>query len=213
MTDDPNQDDDETPGLRHLLDKMHGDESSLFDELKSEPSNDRPKSDTARQKSPAHPSASSHTASPTPTPTPTPIPNSDVRRADDKSTQSLSAAESAKNQFEEEDESIELPELVAELPQQGDTALSIHMPPLRVTPPENMRHELERIPVTLEFSLRTLNKTLGEVSKLQEGEIIPLGCGTDGAIDLKANGRVFAVGRLVMVEEQLAVEITKTLSD
>lgn len=83
--------------------------------------------------------------------------------------------------------------------------------PLHFEPPQEARPELEQIPVTLDFSLRTMSKTLGEVSQIQEGEIITLGCGPEGPVELKANGRTFAKGRLVMVEEQLAVEIIEKI--
>jgi len=93
----------------------------------------------------------------------------------------------------------------------NDPEVKFSKEPLRLQPPGEIRESLERMPVDLQFCLRSIHKTLGEVSALQTGEIILLGCKADGPIDLKANGKVFAHGQMVLVDDQLAVEITELL--
>ncbi|HBF06765.1 MAG TPA: hypothetical protein DHW71_09290 [Gammaproteobacteria bacterium] len=154
MVQDPTQEDD-APGLRRLLDEMHGSDSSLFTEEDSE-------------------------------------------------------AESAQVETQDSDVDSAFSVPAGATPSHSEPQ-GYSAEPLHFEPPQEARPDLEQIPVTLDFSLRTMNKTLGEVSQIQEGEIITLGCGPEGPVELKANGRTFAKGRLVMVEEQLAVEIIEKL--
>lgn len=83
--------------------------------------------------------------------------------------------------------------------------------PANFQPAEDARHSLENMPVSFDFNLKSVESTLGNLSQLQEGEVIPLGCTPDTAVELRANGRVFARGRMVMVDEQLAIEVTSKL--
>lgn len=79
--------------------------------------------------------------------------------------------------------------------------------PIYAEPPENLKHDLQNLPVTLDCTLRSLQKTLGEVSQIQEGEIITLSGSIESPIQLKVNGKVFAQGRIVMADGHLAIEV------
>jgi|GEM_PF-1561708 len=183
MTEDST--DSEAPELRKLLDKMHNSESSMYDE------DDNNEEDQEIN---------------VPTMDKIEVPNN-IEGMKPGVAQRGSTAEPTSKASASTQAQIPAgaqPMVIEPSAEQEPT-------PLRFTPPKDLKHDLEQIPVSLEFCLKTLQKTLGEVSQLQEGEIIVLGGTADGPIELCANGRKFAEGKLVLVENELAVKILKKL--
>lgn len=230
MTDDLNRD-DEAPELRKILDQMHGEEPSVFDEMEegSADPQELPVQEPPVQEPLVDFSSENQAQEPV------------VGETDDYLEERLHVEPAI---VEEETSEVIVQEPVQPIhdpaPQVDDTSApsvpeAAREEPLEseinykpsvtmdlnnasmkteasfVSPPESLKPDLDRLPVTLDCSLRSISKTLGEVSQMKAGEIITLGCGLEGPIDLKANGRVFATGRLVMVDNQLAVEVIEKL--
>lgn len=65
------------------------------------------------------------------------------------------------------------------------------------------------IPVRLSFSLGVLSLTVGEVSQLAAGALLPLDRGLPPRVEIEANGLPIGAGELVDLDGRLAVEITQ----
>lgn len=240
MTDDPSRD-DEAPELRKLLDKMHGEEPSVFDEMEVDNS-DQPGAPAGpdlrfeekepnlpeREVSPveaAEPAEEVHERaletesqetsppqeSPLRAPEPQPAFDPEPHMGQFSQEQTPEPMTPSGTPLATKEERLERatsyePSLTVDLSQ-----ASMEVEPAFVTPPDSLKQDLDGLPVALDCSLRSIPKTLGEVSNMRAGEIIMLGCGLEGPIELKANGRTFATGRLVMVDDQLAVEVIEKL--
>ena len=69
--------------------------------------------------------------------------------------------------------------------------------------------KMSETPVTLRIEIARLELTLGEVASLAVGEVVPTGRAPSAAVTLRAGDRTVALGELVDVEGELAVQITE----
>lgn len=214
----PDEAPDDGPELRRLLEKIHGDSASVFDHDLDDESEHEANVDSGhpiesvdldKKKTKVDTDIDLHL--PREPAADEPLANYDVPTAKVNERPETVAHEASPAQVP--DNFLYTPTSLELSPDAEaiDLEKKKNAEPLYIKPPEHLRHELQSLPVILDCSLKSLHKTLGEVSRLQEGEIILLGCGPDTSIELKANGRVFAQGRLVMVDDQLAVEVMKKL--
>ncbi|MHC8354904.1 FliM/FliN family flagellar motor switch protein [Pseudomonas sp. LB3P81] len=67
--------------------------------------------------------------------------------------------------------------------------------------------ELDALPVRLEFLLATHDIDLGTLSRIIDGQLIPLAADAARHIEVRANGKRVARGELVQLDEQLGVEL------
>jgi type III secretion protein Q len=64
-------------------------------------------------------------------------------------------------------------------------------------------------PITLAVEVARVTLTLGELSRLEPGAVVPLGVAPEGAVVLRAGERAVARGRLVDVDGALGVQIAE----
>jgi type III secretion protein Q len=69
--------------------------------------------------------------------------------------------------------------------------------------------EPSAIPVRLSFSLGVLSLTVGKISEICAGSLLPLDRGLPPQVKIEANGLPIGAGELVDLEGKLAVEITQ----
>ena len=67
--------------------------------------------------------------------------------------------------------------------------------------------ELDALPVRLEFLLASHDIDLGTLSRIIDGQLIPLAADAARHIEVRANGKPVARGELVQLDEQLGVEL------
>jgi type III secretion protein Q len=73
--------------------------------------------------------------------------------------------------------------------------------------------ELSVLPVRLEFLLGTHETDLGTLSRIIDGQLIPLAADAARHIEIRANGKCVARGELVQLDEQLGVELLEVYRD
>lgn len=71
--------------------------------------------------------------------------------------------------------------------------------------------ELESIPVKLRIELGELDSTLGELSALAPGAVLPLSRPLQETVQLMANGRRIGYGTLVRMGDSVAVRVTRLI--
>jgi type III secretion protein Q len=69
--------------------------------------------------------------------------------------------------------------------------------------------QLSAIPVRLSFSLGVLSLTVGDISEIGMGSLLPLDRGVPPQVKIEANGLPIGAGELVDLDGKLAVEITE----
>lgn len=214
MTDDSSRDD--APELRKILDQMHAEEPSVFDEIENDASSTSLSADEYVP-SAVHEQLEIQEQGSDEEQELMEDPASEEINEDISPPQPVFDSEPHMAPVFEQSKQVES-EKTLERATSYEPAITVDLShasmaaePTFVMPPESLKQDLNQLPVTLDCSLRSIPKTLGEVSQMRAGEIITLGCGLDGPIELKANGRTFATGRLVMVDDQLAVEVIKKL--
>jgi type III secretion protein Q len=73
--------------------------------------------------------------------------------------------------------------------------------------------DIEAIPVKLAVELGQIDSTLGEVSRLSEGAVLPLASPVSEPVQLIANGRRIGYGALVRIGDGLGVRVTRLIQD
>lgn len=68
---------------------------------------------------------------------------------------------------------------------------------------------LDEVPVEVAAVAGRTTMALRDLAALAPGSVVPLGRAPGGSVDLLANGVVFARGRLVDLDGELAAEITE----
>ena len=211
-------DSDEAPELRKLLDSMHSGEVSQYESLTAKPASDaatetpdkeaESKEAHASEASPVEAREESHQTAPSEATS-----AQSTHEEEELKTQETPAESPKENQSEAPEGIPSIEKLVDE--QIRRSSLQIEEPlevePTYVTVTPEQAALFGPLPVELQFTLGSLEKSLSEVSELLPGQVIPLGKSLEQPVELKANGRHFAYGRLVLVEDQLAVEVVKTL--
>ncbi len=66
---------------------------------------------------------------------------------------------------------------------------------------------LEDISLNVNVNLGSVNKLLIEILSLKEGDIIELDKNVEEYIDIKLNGKKFAIGEIVVANEKFGVRI------
>ena len=72
---------------------------------------------------------------------------------------------------------------------------------------------LEKVPVRVEAFLGTVTTTVGQLSRLKQGEIMHLDRSPGEPVELRLNDMTIAWGELVTVGEHLAVRIRSIAED
>lgn len=72
--------------------------------------------------------------------------------------------------------------------------------------------DIEAIPVRLVIELGHIDSTLGEISSLAPGSILPLALPVNQAVQLVANGRRVGYGALVRIGDSLGVRVTRLVT-
>lgn len=81
------------------------------------------------------------------------------------------------------------------------------------TPPASgiAESDIEAIPVKLNVELGQIDSTLGEVSRLSPGVVLPLASPPSEPVQLIANGRRIGYGALVRIGDGLGVRVTRLI--
>ncbi|NPA52176.1 MAG: flagellar motor switch protein FliN [Aquificae bacterium] len=66
---------------------------------------------------------------------------------------------------------------------------------------------LEDIELKVSVSVGTVQKLFGEILKMKEGDVIQLDKHTEDYLDIHINGKTFAIGEMMIVNEKYSVRI------
>ncbi len=66
---------------------------------------------------------------------------------------------------------------------------------------------LEDVELKVSVSVGTVHKLFGEILKMKEGDIIQLDKNTEDYLDIYINGKLFAIGEMMIVNEKYSVRI------
>lgn len=69
--------------------------------------------------------------------------------------------------------------------------------------------QLNDVPVDIRFELGTASLPLGALRALGEGQVFRLARGLKEAVDIRFSGELIGQGELVLVDDTLAVRITR----
>lgn len=73
----------------------------------------------------------------------------------------------------------------------------------------DLSHVFETVEVALDIRVGTLTVSLGELKSLTSGQVLTLQQKINEPVELMLNGQTVAHGKLTVVEEHFAVEITE----
>lgn len=68
---------------------------------------------------------------------------------------------------------------------------------------------LDAVPVDIRFDLGSASLPLGDVRALGEGQVFRLARGLSEAVDIRFSGELIGHGELVLVDQVLAVRVTR----
>ena len=103
------------------------------------------------------------------------------------------------------------PEVTGDAPAQADNPESLQ-PEDDDAPAQTGKPELlhaEDINVTLHFSLGSLTRTLAEINRIAEGDLLELPRNVDNGVDILVNGKRLATGEPVRIEDRMGIRVVK----